>query len=43
MELGEIFGVTIETEEQIVNYAKKLRNGARNVFDSREWGRRNAP
>ena len=35
-ELGEIFGVTIETEEQIVDYAKKLQEmGARNVLISR--------
>ncbi len=35
-ELGEIFGVTIETEEQIVNYAKQLQQmGARNVLISR--------
>ena len=35
-ELGEIFGVTIETEEQIVDYAKQLQQmGARNVLISR--------
>ena len=35
-ELGEIFGVTIETEEQIVNYAKQLQQmGAKNVLISR--------
>ena len=31
-ELGEIFGVTIETEEQIVDYVKTPRHGARNVL-----------
>ena len=36
LELGEIFGVTIETEEQIVNYARQLQQmGARNVLISR--------
>lgn len=35
-ELGEIFDVTIETEEQIVYYAKELqREGAQNVLISR--------
>ncbi len=34
-ELGEIFGVTIETEEQIEKYAKRLQEqGARNVLVS---------
>ena len=34
-ELGEMFGVTIETEEDIIRYAYKLQNmGARNVLIS---------
>lgn len=34
-ELGEMFGVTLETEEEIITYAKKLQErGARNVLIS---------
>lgn len=36
IELGEMFGVTLKTEEEIVTYAKKLQAlGARNVLISR--------
>ena len=34
-ELGEMFGVTLETDEEIISYAKKLQErGARNVLIS---------
>ena len=35
-ELGELFGVTIESVEEIINYAKKLQDmGAKNILVSR--------